>query len=75
LLDGVTLLTPAPARLRPKVVERGRPRHAEEPGPLGASTRVEAAPGAKRLLEGLGGQLFRECGVAGEKEQIAVDIV
>ena len=72
---GVAFLPAAASLLGAKVVEGGRPRDAAEPGSRGSSARVESAPDAKSLLEGLAGQVFRDGAVAGEEEEVAMDRV
>src|SRR5919199_1002109 len=57
-LRGVGRLAAAAPILGAEVVEGGVARDVAEPGPRRGAARVEAAPRAERLLEGLAGQIL-----------------
>src|SRR5436190_2238785 len=67
-----SLLAAQPAFLGTEVIERDTPRDLAEPRTRGAATRIEAPPGAERLLERLRRELLGDGAVAGEEQQVAM---
>ena len=57
------------------MVERDGARNLAEPGALRAAARVVAVPEPQRALERLAGEVLGEEAVAGEPDEVAVDVV
>ena len=57
------------------MVEGDRARDLAEPGALRAAARVVAVPEAQRALERLAREILGEEAVAGEPDEVAVDVV
>src|SRR5262249_56810739 len=58
-----------------EVVEGGGAGELAEPGARAAAPGVEAAPQPQRLLERLGGQILGDAAIAGQVDEVAVDVV
>ena len=69
------LLAARAALLGAEVVERRRPRDLAEPGAGRAALRVEPVPEPERPLERLAGQILGREPVAGEPDEVGVDVV
>src|SRR5215211_6582245 len=65
------LATPSPL-LAAEMVESAATRDPAEPGTRGPAARVEPAPGAERPLKGLAREVFGDCPVARQEQQVAV---
>ena len=57
------------------MVQRGRARDLAEPGARTAAARVEATPLPQGLLEGLGGQVLGGAAIAGQVDEVRMDVV